>query len=105
MKFLHQENEKVKIQIVTLENLSDEDREISLFYYAKIVLGVYEYDSSRYITTEIMKNEIKDNNSLDGILVILKGIILTVNTLETYMLTYTILGGNKLSFTGDRENS
>ena len=45
--------EKVKIQRVTLENLSDEDRDVSLFYYAKLVLGVYEYDSSRYISTYI----------------------------------------------------
>ena len=45
--------EKLKIQRVTLENLSNEDRDISLFYYAKLVLGVYEYDSSRYISTYI----------------------------------------------------
>ena len=45
--------EKLKIQRVTLENLSDEERSISLFYYAKLVLGVYEYDSSRYISTYI----------------------------------------------------
>ena len=47
------ENEKVKIQIVTLENLGDEDKEISVFYYAKLVLGVYAYDSERYISTYI----------------------------------------------------
>lgn len=45
--------EKLKIQRVTLENLSKEDRSISLFYYAKLVLGVYEYDSSKYISTYI----------------------------------------------------
>lgn len=85
--------ENVKIQIVTLENLSSKDREISLYYYAKLVLGVYEYDSSKYISTEIMNcsngiNYIKGNNPYSEYF----------GNLHAYL---TILGGNNISFTGD----
>lgn len=94
-------NEKVKVQKITLENLSDEDKEISIFYYAKMVLGVYEYDSSRYITTEIVKNEIEDNNSLYKEI----SYITANNPYSEYfgnLYGYlSILGGNQLRFTGD----
>ena len=56
MKVFAPRDEKVKLQIVTLENLNNEHREISLFYYAKLVLGVYSYESERYISTYTVKN-------------------------------------------------
>ena len=100
-------NEKVKVQKITLENLSNEDKEISLFYYAKMVLGVYEYDSSKYITTEIEKFEIENkNNSLNNNVQESLSSYITANNpyseyfgnLHAYL---TILGGNELSFSGD----
>ncbi|NME83091.1 glucoamylase family protein [Clostridium sp. SM-530-WT-3G] len=114
-------NEKVKIQKVTLENLSNEGKEISLFYYAKMVLGVYEYDSSKYITTEIKGlDEIKNNqesstessvtyteNNLNGISNMNTEVkyITANNPYSEYfgnLYAYlTLLGGNKLKFTGD----
>ncbi|ETJ15556.1 hypothetical protein Q604_UNBc4C00263G0001, partial [human gut metagenome] len=41
----------------------NEERELSLFYYAKLVLGVYGYESERYITTYTFK----DNNAIEYI--------------------------------------
>lgn len=83
--------EKVKIQRITLKNISDNDKEISIFYYAQLVLGVYSYESSKYISTYI-----KDDNSYIG----------GINPYSEYfgkMMAYaTIIGGENLSFTGDR---
>ena len=95
--------ETVKIQRVTLENLSDEDRNVSLFYYAKLVLGVYEYDSSRYISTyisgELSKNDKKISYN--------SGFIGGANPYSEYFGKFnaylTILGGDGLSFTGDNK--
>jgi cellobiose phosphorylase len=88
-------HEKMKLQRVTLENLSNEDRDVSLFYYAKLVLGVYEYDSSRYISTYISGDLYGD------------GFIGAVNPYSEYFgklnAYLTILGGDKLSFTGDNK--
>ncbi|SFC75903.1 GH36-type glycosyl hydrolase domain-containing protein [Clostridium uliginosum] len=107
--------EKVKIQKVTLENLSENDREISLFYYAKLVMGVYEYDSARYVSTyihgEFEKNsnintnvEREESNS-SARYVYHSGFIRGCNPYSEYFGKFnsylTILGGEKLSFTGD----
>lgn len=86
--------EKLKIQRVTLENLSDEDRSISLFYYARIVLGVYEYDSSRYISTYISKD------GFEGFIGGRNPYSEYFGKLDAYL---TILGGESLSFTGDNK--
>ncbi|AOR23721.1 GH36-type glycosyl hydrolase domain-containing protein [Clostridium taeniosporum] len=109
-------NEKVKIQKVTLENLSGNDREISLFYYAKLVMGVYEYDSARYVSTyihgELEKNrnasineENKNSNSTKY--VYNSGFIRGCNPYSEYFGKFnsylTILGGECLSFTGDNK--
>ncbi len=113
--------EKVKIQRVTLENLSDRDRDISLFYYAKLVLGVYEYDSSKYISTYISgdlcegessapKHERKfgdDKESNDKNTLYNNGFIGASNPYSEYFgklnAYLTILGGEELSFTGDNK--
>ncbi len=106
-------NEKIKIQRVTLENLSNKDRDISLYYYAKLVLGVYEYDSSRYISTYISrkgknKASINTDNTEDssGNLHSIK-FIGAHNPYSEYFgklnAYLTILGGESLSFTGDNK--
>ena len=95
--------ETLKLQRVTLENLSDEDRNVSLFYYAKLVLGVYEYDSSRYVSTyisgELSKNHKKTSYS--------NAFIGGSNPYSEYFgklnAYLTILGGDGLSFTGDNK--
>ena len=87
--------EKLKIQRVTLENLSEEDRSVSLFYYAKLVLGVYEYDSSRYISTYI-NGVLSDSSFIGG----RNPYSQYFGKLDAYL---TILGGEKLSFTGDNK--
>lgn len=83
------ENEKVKIQIVTLENLGDEDKEISVFYYAKLVLGVYAYDSERYISTYIEDDFIGGVNPYSEYF----------GRLNAYL---SMIGTEETSFTGDR---
>jgi len=91
--------EKLKIQRVTLENLSSDDRSISLFYYARIVLGVYEYDSSRYISTYISKDEFEDKYN-DVFIGARNPYSEYFGKLDAYL---TILGGEGLSFTGDNK--
>jgi len=114
--------ERVKIQRVTLENLSDEDRDVSVFYYAKLVLGVYEYDSSRYISTYIngdlcdINGNISKNNdkhiydkkeNSGGKKLYANGFIGGSNPYSEYFgklnAYLTILGGENLSFTGDNK--
>ncbi|NFS65695.1 glycosyl transferase, partial [Clostridium botulinum] len=104
--------EKIKIQKVTLENLSENDREISLFYYAKLVMGVYEYDSARYVSTYI-HGEFEENSNLNiereesksDSYVYHNGFIRGCNPYSEYFGKFnsylTILGGENLSFTGD----
>ena len=132
--------EKLKIQKVTLENLSHENREISLFYYAKLVLGVYDYESTKYISTYIQgsgdveidyrskelknidteslkvsqnlshlkdKENLKDNEYLKYSDSCSEGYIYGTNPYSEYFgklnAYLTILGGEDLSFTGDRK--
>ena len=82
--------EKLKIQKVTLENLSDKEREISVYYYAQLVLGVFNYGSARYISTELEDNYISGQNPYSQYF----------GKMRAYL---TILGGEDLSFTGDRK--
>ncbi|WP_017212033.1 GH36-type glycosyl hydrolase domain-containing protein [Clostridium beijerinckii] len=111
-------NERLKIQRVTLENLSNDDRSISLFYYAKLVLGVYEYDSSRYISTYIGGDESHYKETMD---VVNGSSIKNSNEEFTFKNKFigahnpyseyfgklnaylTIIGGKELSFTGDNK--
>ena len=79
----------MKIQIVTLENLGDEDKEISVFYYAKLVLGVYAYDSERYISTYIEDDFIGGVNPYSEYF----------GRLNAYL---SMIGTEETSFTGDR---
>ncbi|WP_160683724.1 glucoamylase family protein [Clostridium sp. C2-6-12] len=121
--------ERLKIQRVTLENLSEEDRSVSVFYYSKLVLGVYEYDSSRYISTYISGMESdQDINSAKSVQsesdqninfrkstqdinsrksAQSKGFIGGKNPYSQYFgkldAYLTILGGEALSFTGDNK--
>jgi len=83
-------DEKVKIQIISLENLSDEDKEISVFYYAKLVLGVYAYDSEKYISTYIEDDFIGGINPYSEYF----------GNLNAYL---SIIGTDENSFSGDRK--
>ncbi|XXF61896.1 glucoamylase family protein [Thermoanaerobacterium thermosaccharolyticum] len=49
-------NDTVKISLVKLKNISGEKRMLSLYYYVKPVLGVFENLTSPYIVTEINKD-------------------------------------------------
>lgn len=89
--------EKLKIQRVTLENLSEEERSVSVFYYTKLVLGVYEYDSSRYISTYINARKSNNGSSFIGGR---NPYSQYFGKLDAYL---TILGGENLSFTGDNK--
>lgn len=45
--------EQIKISFVTLENTLSVEKELSLFYYIKPVLGIHETNTLQFITTEI----------------------------------------------------
>lgn len=81
--------EKVKIQRIILENLEDRDRKISLYYYAQLVLGVLNYQTSKYISTYNKGNYIYGENPYSEYF----------GDLKAYS---TILGGEEISFTCDR---
>lgn len=83
-------DENLKIQKVVLENKSNEDKEISVFYYAQLVLGVLNYDTSKYITTYNKENYIYGQNPYSEFF----------GNLKAYS---TIIGGESLSFTCDRK--
>ncbi|WP_341480421.1 GH36-type glycosyl hydrolase domain-containing protein [Clostridium cibarium] len=82
--------EKLKIQRVILENICDKERNLSIYYYAQLVLGVINYESARYITTSLGDNYIMGENPYSKYF----------GKLKAYL---TILGGEELSFTGDRK--
>ena len=82
--------EKLKIQKITLENLLDKEREVSIYYYAQLVLGVFNYGSAKYISTELEENYICGQNPYSQYF----------GNMRAYL---TILGGETLSFTGDRK--
>ncbi|MDS0526686.1 glycosyl transferase [Clostridium sp. SHJSY1] len=82
--------ERLKIQRVKLENLSNKERNLSVYYYAQLVLGVINYESGRYITTSLKDDYIMGENPYSKYF----------GKLKAYL---TILGGGELSFTGDRK--
>ena len=81
--------EKLKITKVKLRNLSNKEKNLSLYYYAQLVLGVYNYSSGKYITTEIKDNYIYGVNPYSKYF----------GKLKAYL---SIIGGKNQSFTGDR---
>ena len=86
-------DEKLKLCKVKLKNLSNSSRSLSLFYYAQLVLGVYNYGSAKYISTNININ----NNYIYGINPYSK----YFGKLKAYL---SILGEEEQSFTGDRKS-
>ncbi|MGL5084291.1 MAG: GH36-type glycosyl hydrolase domain-containing protein, partial [Clostridium sp.] len=82
--------EKLKLYKVTLENLSSEDKDLSVVYYSQLVLGVYNYESSKYINTYIKENYIGGQNPYSKYF----------GKLKAYL---SIQGGENISFTGDRK--
>lgn len=83
-------NEKVKVIRLTLENIEDEERKISIFYYAQLVLGVFNYDSAKYISTFIEDEYIYGRNPYSKYF----------GKEKCYL---ALLGCDNLSFTGDRK--
>ena len=82
-------DEQVKIQKVVLENTSDMDREISIFFYAQLVLGVLNFNTKKYITTYNKETYVFGENPYSEYF----------GKLKAYG---TILGGESLGFTCDR---
>ncbi|MGL5378366.1 GH36-type glycosyl hydrolase domain-containing protein [Clostridium sp.] len=82
--------EKVKLYKVSLENLSSEEKELSLFYYAQLVLGVHSYSNAKNISTYIENDYIWGQNPYSKYFGMLKAYL-------------SIQGGEGQSFTGDRK--
>ena len=83
-------DEKLKICKVKLKNLSNNNRNLSLFYYAQLVLGVYSYGSAKYISTDIKDNYIYGVNPYSKYF----------GKLKAYL---SIQGEENQYFTGDRK--
>lgn len=84
-------DEKLKLCKVKLKNLSNSRRSLSLFYYAQLVLGVYNYGSAKYISTNIKDNYIYGVNPYSKYF----------GKLKAYL---SILGEENQEFTGDRKS-
>lgn len=82
--------EKVKLYKVTVENLSNQNKELTLFYYAQLVLGVYNYGSAKNISTYIQRDYIWSQNPYSKYF----------GKLKAYL---SMQGGEEQSFTGDRK--
>ena len=89
LKMFCPKNKKLKLCKVLLENKSSEGKGLTLFYYSSMVLGVYSYKSAKYISTNIEENFIYAQNPFNKYFYKDK----------TYL---TILGGEGLTFTGDK---
>lgn len=89
LKMFCPKNKKLKLCKVLLENKSSEGKGLTLFYYSSMVLGVYSYKSTKYISTDIEENFIYAQNPFNKYFYKDK----------TYL---TILGGEGLTFTGDK---
>lgn len=83
-------DKNIKIGKVKLKNLLNKERKISIFYYAQLVLGVFNYGSRRYLNTEIKEEYIVGQNPYSKFF----------GEEKAYL---TILGGESLSFSGDRK--
>ncbi|MGL5153006.1 MAG: GH36-type glycosyl hydrolase domain-containing protein [Clostridium sp.] len=83
-------NENLKIGKVKLKNQTDKKRELSVFYYAQMVMGVHSYGSRRYITTKVRNNYIMASNPYSKYF----------GEEKAYL---TIIGGESYNFLGDRK--
>ena len=63
---------------------------MSIYNYAQLVLGVFNYGSAKYISTELEENYISGQNPYSQYF----------GNMRAYL---TILGGETLSLTGDRK--
>jgi len=82
--------EKLKILKLSLENFEQYDRELSVFYYAQLVLGVFNYNSAKYISTFREHDYIYAQNPYSKYF----------GKEKCYL---TMLGTDELSFTGNRK--
>ena len=90
MKVFVPRGEKLKVIIVELENLCESKKELSIYYYAQLVLGVFNSGSARYISTEIKEDYILGSNAYSKYF----------GEERAYL---SILGGENIHFTGDRK--
>ena len=84
-------DERLKICKVKLKNLSNTNKNLSIFYYAQLVLGVYSYGSAKYISTSIKDNYIYGVNPYSKYF----------GRLKAYL---SIDGEDSQNFTGDRKS-
>ena len=84
-------DERLKICKVKLKNLSNTNKNLSIFYYAQLVLGVYSYGSAKYISTSIKDNYIYGVNPYSKYF----------GKLKAYL---SIDGEDSQNFTGDRKS-
>ena len=84
-------DERLKICKVKLKNLSNTNKNLSIFYYAQLVLGVYSYGSAKYISTSIKDNYIYGVNPYSKYF----------GRLKAYL---SISGEDSQRFTGDRKS-
>ncbi|WP_461206771.1 GH36-type glycosyl hydrolase domain-containing protein [Clostridium sp. DL1XJH146] len=91
VKFFVPMKDNVKIQIVKLKNDSDEDRKLSLSYYAQTVIGVVPQQTATHIASYLDKDKkyIYAQNPYSG----------HFNETLAYLST---IGAGSQSFTGDR---
>ena len=91
MKVFCPQDEKIKLCKISLKNLSNVDKSLSLFYYAQLVLGVYNYGSAKYISTHVQGQYIYGQNPYSKYF----------GKLKAYL---SINGEDNQSFTGDRKS-
>lgn len=91
MKVFCPKEEKIKLCKVSLKNLSNVDKNLSIFYYAQLVLGVYNYGSAKYISTSIQGQYIYGQNPYSKYF----------GKLKAYL---SINGDKNQSFTGNRKS-
>ncbi|WP_032122287.1 GH36-type glycosyl hydrolase domain-containing protein [Clostridium amazonitimonense] len=82
-------NEPIKYQIITVKNQSSETRNLSVMYYARMVLGTSPEESCNYVYTQIEKDFIWARNPYSE----------HFGNLKTFL---KIVGGTDSSFTGNR---
>jgi cyclic beta-1,2-glucan synthetase len=91
MKIFCPQEEKLKLCKVSLKNLSNANKSLSIFYYAQLVLGVYNYGSAKYISTHAQGKYIYGQNPYSKYF----------GKLKAYL---SINGDKEQSFTGDRKS-
>ncbi|GFP74160.1 GH36-type glycosyl hydrolase domain-containing protein [Clostridium fungisolvens] len=93
--------DNIKILKIELENSGEDQRIISLYYYAQLVLGVVPQQSAQYVSTYISEMNAKESNKDKKERFIWASNPYSANfgNYKSYLKFY---GGDEESFTGDR---